>query len=42
MDKNSYSKGEIERIVRRYTIELVKYNYIGPGIDVAAGEEGSN
>ena len=42
MDTNSYSKGEVERILRRYTVELTKYNYIGPGVDVATGEEGSN
>jgi glutamate dehydrogenase (NAD(P)+) len=31
-----YSDDELERITRRYTFELFKKNYIGPGIDVPA------
>lgn len=41
MDKRNFSKKEIERIIRRYCVELVKYDYIGPGVDVPSTEEGS-
>ena len=36
IDGKTYSKHELERITRRYTFELVKKNFIGPGIDVPA------
>jgi glutamate dehydrogenase (NAD(P)+) len=29
-----YSGDELERITRRYTMELISKNFIGPGIDV--------
>lgn len=39
--RQNYSAGELERITRRYTFELVKKNFIGPGIDVAAPDFGT-
>ena len=32
-DPNKYTENEIERIIRRYTLELSKRGFIGPGID---------
>jgi len=33
---HEYSQRELERITRRFTFELFKKNYIGPGLDVPA------
>ena len=41
MDQSKYSKREMERVLRRYTIELKKYNFIGAGIDVPGPDVGT-
>jgi glutamate dehydrogenase (NAD(P)+) len=41
ISRHRYSEGELERITRRYTFELVRKNYIGPGIDVPAPDFGT-
>lgn len=41
MDPKKYSKKEIERVLRRYTVELCKYNFIGPGQDVPGPDVGT-
>ena len=41
VDPKAFKPEELERITRRYTHELVKKNFIGPGIDVPAPDYGT-
>ncbi|MES2827854.1 MAG: Glu/Leu/Phe/Val dehydrogenase [Bacteroidota bacterium] len=41
INPKNYSVAELETITRRYTTELIKKNFIGPGIDVPAPDYGS-
>ncbi|MFC2084765.1 Glu/Leu/Phe/Val dehydrogenase, partial [Bacteroidota bacterium] len=41
INPKNYSLPQLERITRRYTAELIKKNFIGPGIDVPAPDYGT-
>lgn len=41
INPKEYSQSQLERITRRYTTELIRKNFIGPGIDVPAPDYGT-
>jgi len=41
IERKDFSDNELERITRRYTFELTRKNFIGPGVDVPAPDYGT-
>lgn len=42
LNPSKYSQQELDRITRRYTVEMCKRNTIGPGLDVPGPDLGTN
>ena len=42
LNPKKYTVGELERITRRFVFELVRKNFIGPGLDVPAPDVGTS
>jgi glutamate dehydrogenase (NAD(P)+) len=42
VDPRMFEPDELERITRRYTYELIRKNFIGPGVDVPAPDYGTS
>ena len=41
IEPRNYTPAQLERITRRYTAELIRKNFIGPGVDVPAPDYGT-
>ncbi len=41
IDPKKFSVKQLEKITRAYTVELIRRNFIGPGLDVPAPDVGT-